>query len=68
MQLPDDEQPLLAGPPTRLLPDRLGPVGPPFAADAHDLDGGPEEQEPAGIQGLTDDAADLLLLVRVQRR
>jgi hypothetical protein len=68
MQLPRDQQALLAGATSGLLPRRLGPLGTPLEAAARDLAGGADQRQPGEVRGLAGEAAGLLHLVGEHER
>ena len=68
VQLPGDEQALLAGATAVLLPRHLGPLGAPLEADTGDLAGRAGQRQPGEVGGRLGGAAGPLHLVGVQGR
>jgi hypothetical protein len=63
VQLPGDEQALLARATKGLLPRHVGPLGTPLEAAARDLAGGADQRQPGEVRGRAGEAAGLLHLV-----
>jgi hypothetical protein len=63
VQLPGDEQALLARATKGLFPRHMGPLGTPLEADTRDLAGGADQRQPDEVRRRAGEAAGLLHLV-----